>query len=149
MTTLVFLTLMQRSHHRFWCLLNLPNDWFSAVQDLITSYIKSKFKVKILWLPQKVAWLPRSASQWSSDWHKQNLYFKRRSYNVLNDSMLSQCESYHPHNWTYIYICTNPGLYVNFQNFGLTPFYFVKTKDYFKQKLLLWPQFSFKDNAHG
>ena len=31
---------MQRSRRRFWCLINLPNDCFSAVYDLITSYIK-------------------------------------------------------------------------------------------------------------
>ena len=30
----------------------------------------------ILCPPQKVAWLPRSASQWSTDPHKQNRYFK-------------------------------------------------------------------------
>ena len=54
---------MQHSHCRFWCLLNLPNDWFSAVHNLILS--------------QKVAWLPRLGSQQSTDQEKQNLYFKR------------------------------------------------------------------------
>ena len=38
----------------------------------------------------------------------------------------------------------NCGLHINFWNFWLMPFCFMIQKDYFKPKLLLWPQSSFK-----
>ena len=43
-----------------------------------------KFKAIILWPPQKVAWLPRSASQRSTDQHNQNIYFKRCTVSYVN-----------------------------------------------------------------
>ena len=37
------------------------------------------------------------------------------------------------------------GLYTNFWNFLLMSFYFIITKDHFKQKWLLWPQVPFNE----